>query len=126
MGNDYDFGKEKVHISSEVLTKTVNSYFTRNVHTHLTTNIYHNDDKGFMDIQTPGNEQNSLGYVVHSVLLSKESEGAWSGMERTEDITVTKTGCILIYSLTGLMAGSWTSLFCNFVYYFKSLQIVCN
>ncbi len=38
MGNDYDFGKEKVHISSEVLTKTVNSYFTRNVHTHLTTN----------------------------------------------------------------------------------------
>ncbi len=39
MGNDYDFGKEKVHISSEVLTKTVNSYFTRNVHTHLTTNI---------------------------------------------------------------------------------------
>lgn len=40
MGNDYDFGKEKVHISSEVLTKTVNSYFTRNVHTHLTTNTW--------------------------------------------------------------------------------------
>ncbi|WP_289764933.1 hypothetical protein, partial [Faecalibaculum rodentium] len=51
---------------------------------------------------------------------------ALSWMERTEDITVKKTDSTLIYSLEGLMAGSWASLICNFMHCFKPLQIVCD